>query len=188
MKRVYKEMDIEEMLEGKFKKARFKARNLINANTKFEKDGTIPKEKGSSNNIIPRSKQREIFFNLKESRRLPSAQPMKEELVEARRNGKYCEYGHSKENCRNLAKVINQVFRSQEIQKLPDPPKLNQGFLMQASNKEYQSNEDEEIEETIFIIMGGEGEEEKKRSLKRSHCNSTVSFSGKDLEGVTIPH
>lgn len=62
---------------------------------------------------------------------------MTEELAKARGNGKYCDYhrdyGHSIENCKNLAKVIDQVTRNEERNELPNPPKIGQEYLIKST-------------------------------------------------------
>lgn len=84
----------------------------------------------------------------------------------------------------DLARAIDQLARNKKSELLR-PPKSNQGYLIQCGEENKQANE--EVEETIFIIMGGE-EDKEKQSRKRTHVDGTFSFSKKDMEGVKIPH
>lgn len=72
MKRAYQEMDVEEMLEWKFKKARARTNNPINflvkeknfSNGKNIEERELANE--SNENVIPTSNQREFFLNLRD--------------------------------------------------------------------------------------------------------------------------
>lgn len=83
--------------------------------------------------------------------------------METRRNRGYCEYhrdyGHTTEHCLNLARPISQVTNDKRVEPLK-LPKINQELLIQGSEKDNGKNEGG-IEETIFVIMGGEESEVK---------------------------
>lgn len=81
----------------------------------------------------------------------------------------------------NLAKVISQIMDGPEIRILPGPPRGNQELLIEDTGKR-------DTGRTIFVIMGGEKNDEGERTSKRPHFDIAISFSDKDLEGVSTPH
>ncbi|KMZ63548.1 hypothetical protein ZOSMA_3G00250 [Zostera marina] len=93
--KAYSAMDVEEMLEEKYKE--FKIPTT-----------TSPQNKIIFNQAKPKENQRDKFLELQNI--LPPPKPMSEATTQVRSNGKYCEYhkdkGHTTKDCRVLAKVL----------------------------------------------------------------------------------
>lgn len=111
MRKTYQEIEVEEMLERKFKNARSETSNIriINEYESLQTSGSFRGKGGIE--ITLKSNQHEIFLNLKGEGILPLVHPMRLEMVDMSRSGVYCEYhkdfGHSTSNCKNLARVIS---------------------------------------------------------------------------------
>lgn len=164
------------MLEGKFSKARIKAGNPSTSNIFRQPLVNLDYRVRKGLGIQPKADQRAVFLTLKEAGTLPPARPMKPKTTETRRNRGYCEYhqdqDHITEHCMHLSRAIDQVA-SGKREEPPKPPRMNQEFLIQKA-RENQSQEDEGIEHTVFVIMGGEYNETKE-SKKISHADGTIN-------------
>ncbi|KMZ68651.1 hypothetical protein ZOSMA_234G00260 [Zostera marina] len=94
--KAYNAMDIEKMLEEKYKEFKTPTMNTTH-------------NRNNPSILKPKENQRDKFLELQQST-LPPTRPMNEATAQARNNDKYCEYhkdkGHTSNDCRALEKVL----------------------------------------------------------------------------------
>lgn len=76
IERAYREMEVEDMLDGKFKEARTKFSETCMLNNEAKE--STPKVREVSKDPIPKTNQSEIFLKLRGSGKLPPTKPMSE--------------------------------------------------------------------------------------------------------------